>query len=60
MRHCVNNSLPKGDYRIKCEKCGRVFDQGQGNLTQGALASMKFSEVCDACHGEVILETNPE
>lgn len=30
-----------------------------GNLTEGGLAAMKFTEVCNDCGGVVILETNP-
>jgi len=59
MKHLVNNELPKGDYRIVCTKCGRVFVQAHGGLTQGGLASMRFSEKCNECGGNIVLETNP-
>lgn len=59
MNHSCNVNLPKGVFRIVCTKCGKVFIQDFGNLTEGGLAAMKFSEVCNNCGGVVILETNP-
>ena len=59
MKHCFNGNLPKGIFRVVCTKCGKLFIQDHGNLTKGGLSAMKFSEVCNDCGGEVILETNP-
>ena len=59
MNHRFNSNLPKGVFRVVCTKCGKIFIQDYGDLTTGALAAMKFSEICSDCGGEVVLETNP-
>ena len=59
-RHLINYSFPKGEFRVVCSKCGKVFVQEQGNLLKAALIAESFSDKCDVCMGDVILETNPE
>lgn len=60
MKHLVNESLPKGEYRVICTNCQKVYVHEAGNFTQAALAAEGIQTVCDVCHGEVILETNPK
>lgn len=60
MRHIINRDLPKGDYRVVCTKCDKVFVQGHGNPTQAALEAERIKNICDVCFGEVVLETNPK
>ena len=60
MKHVINLGLPKGDYRVICSKCKKVFVQEHGSPTTAALESLGFSNVCNECLGEVILETNPK
>lgn len=59
MRHNPNTNLPKGSFRIICTKCNKVYHQGQGSITNASLLSDSYSEKCEVCHGEVVLETNP-
>lgn len=59
-KHLVNKDLPIGNFRIVCTKCGKVYAQDHGNLTQGAVNAMKYPDICNECDGEIILETNPE
>jgi len=60
MKHLVNEKLSKGEYRVICTKCQKVFINEIGNVIQAALAAEKYHNICDVCHGEVILETNPK
>ena len=59
MRHVPNEILTEGTYRIVCLDCNRVYEEGEGDFTQASIASMRFPDICNECHGEVILETNP-
>ncbi len=59
MKHRVNEILPKGTYRIICTKCHWIYEQSQGDFTEAALAADGFSDQCQQCLGEVIIETNP-
>ena len=59
MKHIPNENLPEGTYRIICMKCEKVFNEGKGEITQAAIEAMRYSETCDICKGEVVLETNP-
>ena len=60
MQHIFNYNIPKGNYRVICSKCRKVYAEGQGNLTEAVLAADDFSNICEECFGEVILETNPK
>lgn len=59
MRHVPNENLAEGTYRIVCLGCSKVFDEGDGDYTHATREAMGFSDICDECKGEVILETNP-
>lgn len=60
MKHLVNENLSKGEYRVICTNCQKVFVKEIGNFTQATLAAESYHVICDVCHGEVILETNPK
>jgi hypothetical protein len=59
MRHIPNETLAEGTYRVVCLNCKKVYEEGVGNFSIAAKVSMKYSDKCTACLGEVILETNP-
>ena len=58
MRQEFNQDLPQGSFRIVCTKCGHVFVNDYGGITEWAIAASKQSEICSNCGGEVILEAN--
>lgn len=59
MRHVPNVKLSEGTYRIVCLGCSKVFAEGNGDYTHASCEAMGYSDICDECNGEVILETNP-
>lgn len=59
MRHVSNENLAEGTFRIVCLGCRKVFEEGDGDYTYASQEAMGYSDICDECHGEVILETNP-
>ena len=59
MRHLPNGDLAEGTYRIICLGCDRVYDEGEGDYTHASIVAMGYSDICEDCRGEVVLETNP-
>jgi len=37
-----------------------VYIVEEGDTNKAGIVAMKYSDICDDCHGEVILETNPK
>lgn len=58
-RHIPNETLTRGTYRIVCLGCNRVYDEGDGDLTQASIVGMRHLDRCEDCNGEVVIETNP-
>lgn len=59
MKHIPNENLSEGTYRIVCLSCSKVFAEGNGDYSHASHEAMRYSDICDECNGEVILETNP-
>lgn len=59
MKHLPNENLVEGTYRIVCLGCNRVYDEGKGDLTRASTVAMGYSDICEDCRGEIVLETNP-
>jgi hypothetical protein len=60
MKHRVNGNLTKGSFRVVCSNCSKVYIVEEGDINKAGIVAMKYSDICDDCHGEVILETNPK
>jgi hypothetical protein len=56
----INNTLPKGYFRVVCIRCSHVYSNGYGNMTEWAISTMNQPDRCSICGENIILEYNPE
>ena len=54
------STIPDNSYRIVCNGCMRIFEEGSGGVTEGNIASMKYKEKCPDCGKMVVLQLNPK